>query len=497
MNLPFREAVKDPAKFIRWRFGSVDSAEQPPIVLEQLPACGNCHSFSADGSVMGMDVDYANDKGSYAIARVQERMVLDNNSIISWADFQAEDHRKTFGLLSQVSPDGRYVVSTVKDLSVFRPVDNLTFSQLFFPVRGILCVYDRQTGHFQELPGADDEANVQSNATWSPDGKYIVFARTKALEVPKARANELGLTRMDEMPDFVKQNKGFRFDLYRIPFNEGRGGVAQPLAGASHNGRSNYFARYSPDGKWIVFCQANSYMLLQPDSELFIIPAAGGEARRLAGNRKLMNSWHSWSPNSRWLVFSSKVFTPYTQLFLTHIDASGESSPPVLLSHFTSANMAANIPEFVNASADRIAQIDDAFAEDLHYVRKGDQHAMRGEDELAVQYFRQALEVNPQCAEAYRLWGVLLMSQGKTAEAEAKIRQSIELENYSHYSYWNLAKVLAIQNRNNEALQAFQRAIYLNPKYAPIRRDFASFLLRHGRAELAREQMLIASQLGD
>ena len=40
------------------------------------------------------------------------------------------------------------------------------------------------------------------------------------------------------------------------------------------------FAKFSPDGKWIVFCRARSFMLLQPDSELYIIPAAGGEARR-------------------------------------------------------------------------------------------------------------------------------------------------------------------------------------------------------------------------
>ena len=38
---------------------------------------------------------------------------------------------------------------------------------------------------------------------------------------------------------------------------------------------SNYFAKYSPDGNWIVFCKAKSFMLLQPDSELYIIPAAG------------------------------------------------------------------------------------------------------------------------------------------------------------------------------------------------------------------------------
>lgn len=70
---------------------------------------------------------------------------------------------------------------------------------------------------------------------------------------------------------------------------------------------SNYFARFSPDGKWIVFCKAKSFMLLQPDSELYIVPAQGGEARRLRCNTSRMNSWHSWSRNGKWLVFSSKA----------------------------------------------------------------------------------------------------------------------------------------------------------------------------------------------
>ncbi|NIM70663.1 MAG: hypothetical protein GTO48_09490, partial [Xanthomonadales bacterium] len=47
------------------------------------------------------------------------------------------------------------------------------------------------------------------------------------------------------------------------------------MPGASHNGMSNYFPRFSPDGKWLVFCQSDSFMLLQPDSTLYIVPSTG------------------------------------------------------------------------------------------------------------------------------------------------------------------------------------------------------------------------------
>jgi hypothetical protein len=281
VNLPFKDAVKDPSK-IRWRFGPVSSKKQPPIVLDHLPVCGNCHSFSADGSVLGMDVDYANDKGSYAIAPVSEKIVLDDKKIITWDDYKKEDKQPTFGLLSQVSPSGRYVVSTVKDRSVFVPRPDLSYSQLFFPVKGILVVYDRQTETFSSLPGADDPQYVQSNPAWSPDEKYIVFARSEAYELEGA-GNRALLTE-DECAEFLREGKTFLFDLYRVPFNDGKGGTPEPLTGASTNNMSNFFPKYSPDGKWIVFCKAKSFMLLQPDSELYIMPASGGEARRLACN---------------------------------------------------------------------------------------------------------------------------------------------------------------------------------------------------------------------
>ena len=85
---------------------------------------------------------------------------------------------------------------------------------------------------------------------------------------------------------------------------------------------------------------------MRPDGKLYIVSAEGGVARRMTCNTSLMNSWHSFSPNGRWLVFSSKSRSPYTQLFLTHIDANGKDSPTILIENSTAANRAANIAEF-------------------------------------------------------------------------------------------------------------------------------------------------------
>jgi Flp pilus assembly protein TadD len=522
--LPFITAVQDPSR-IRWRFGSVDSETAPPIVLEDLPVCGNCHSFSGDGSVLGLDVDYGNDKGAYAILPVSGQMVLNDEKIITWSDYKRGDGEATFGLLSQVSPDGRYVISTVKDRAVFVATPDIWYSQLFFPIKGILVVYDTRTGSFKPLPGADDPEYVQSNPTWSPDGKWVVFARTKAYRKDSIEKATSVLLSEKDVPEFVEDKEPFKFDLYRVPFNDGRGGEAEPIEGASHNGKSNYFAKFSPDGKWIVFCKAENYMLLMPDSELFIIPAGGGEARRLRANTPRMNSWHSWSSNGRWLVFSSKANTAYTQLFLTHIDEDGESTPPVVLERFTGTDRAANIPEFVPLPAGAIARIKEQFLDAYSFLRAGMANERTGNYPAAVKAYERGLAVEPGNVELLNSLGFALFQQGKSREAVAALEKAVAADPKHWKSHNNLALaaidigelevaeahfrdslaikpqpaiyndlgfVLERQGLAEEAARAYRKAIELDPELASAHYNLGSSLARSGKFAEAERQLRAA-----
>ena len=342
---------------IRWRLRDIQQPESH-TVLANMPTCGNCHSFSADGKKLGMDIDGpANDKGLYAMVPVAKHMTIGSKDLVQW-NTDGRVGQTRVGFMSQVSPDGRYVLSTFAGPQ-YRLLDTFyvtnfmdyRFLQVFYPTRGILEWYDSATGLRQPLPGADDPALVQTDGVWSRDGKWIVFARAQARaprergQGPAMRANDANETQI-------------QYDLYRIPFHEGKGGTAERIVGASGNGTSNTFPKISPDGKWIVFVECGNGQLMRPDSQLYIVPFAGGEARRMRANTSRMNSWHSFSPNGRWMVFASKARSAYTQMYLTHIDAEGNDSPAIIVDNATAANRAINLPEFVNIAGDGIEQIE-------------------------------------------------------------------------------------------------------------------------------------------
>src|ERR1017187_5485457 len=55
------------------------------------------------------------------------------------------------------------------------------------------------------------------------------------------------------------------------------------------------------------------------------------------------------------LFFEKQV--AFTQMYLTHLDAGGKNSPPILIENSTASNRAVNIPEFLNVAPDGLRRI--------------------------------------------------------------------------------------------------------------------------------------------
>lgn len=530
--LPFSYALNN-LKTIRWRVGDISSENLAPIVMDSLHVCANCHSFSADGSTLGMDVDAHSDKDAYGITDIHKETVL--YKMLHWSEFQ--DGKPTYGLLANISPQGRYIAATLKDNEFFITRPDLAYSQLFFPIKGIIVICDRKNESYFALPGASDTNYVQSNPSWNPEGTELLFARAPAIPSRESGfhdAFDKDTALFNKLADeFVFEGRGFKYDVYRVPFKDGKGGEAQPLPGASNNGKSNYFARISPDGKWIVFTQAKNFMLLQPDSKLHIMPAEGGEPRLMACNNSNMNSWHSWSPNGRWLVFSSKERGPYTKLYLTHIDENGMDSPPVCLENMCPDGRATNIPEFVNIKPDGLKLIEPKFLEQDYFLyQNGVNKIETGDLHGAYKDFSKAMELDPDNFKLYGSRGYVLMELGRYGEAledlEKGVRfnpgdykifnlrgfarlgtgdtigaykdftRSTEINPYNAESFNSKGYVLNMMGRYSESVREFDKAIELRPKYpeAYYERGVAKMNLEKFESALADFQKAAAQMPG-
>ena len=415
---------------------------------------------------------------------------------------------KRFGFMSQVSPDGRYVVTSIAPPNLAHTTANsvpgfapglsdrlyntnypdIPFNQVFYPTRGILAWYDKQEQKLRPLPGADDPRFVQTSAFWSPDGKYLVFSRAPARDpylpgAPKAEhANDPNETQI-------------QYDLYKIPFNQGRGGKAEPVVGAAANGMSNNFPKVSPDGRWIVWVENKNGLLMRPDSRLFIVSFAGGKARRMNCNTSLMNSWHTFSPNGRWLAFSSKARSPYTQLMLTHIDANGNDSPAIIVDNTTAANRAVNIPEFVNVPPGGLATIDPQAMEFYRLVDDAYKLMQNNRIPEAIATLRNALQRDPDDAMAHYNLGTLLSGTSQERDAKDEYQKASDLSPENTLFLERLAVSLFLNGDPHGAILRLQKAVELMPKSPELRFNLGYFLEAQGEFAAALEPLQKAVEL--
>jgi hypothetical protein len=202
----------------------------------------------------------------------------------------------------------------------------------------VVVLSDTGTLHWVEVDGVASgtlartgDANKATEPTFSHDGKNVVYVSATAIIDG----------RLDTGPA----------DLLTVPYQNGAGGAAKPLPGASDASFTEYYPAFSPDDAFLAFSRVpgSESAYSDPDAEVYLVPfnrGAGRTAIRLQANDAaacqttlvspgLTNDWPKWSPQATsangktyyWLTFSSKrTSSGNAQLYVTAVvvDAAGQ-----------------------------------------------------------------------------------------------------------------------------------------------------------------------------
>lgn len=242
-------------------------------------------------------------------------------------------------------PSGRYVAFSVNKTNQNFFSHNENRIEVYDSASDVV-VYDVDKHEIFWSPLTRSKDSFETFPTFSPDGRSLYFCSAKAVS---------------PMPQEYSKAK---YSLCRIDFHPedaSFGERVDTLYNGARNGKSVSFPRISPDGKFLIFTlqEYGNFSIWHKDANLWTANLQTGEIHPLdAVNSEDVDSYHSWSGNSRWLVFSSRrIDGLYTRPFFCHIDGNGQASKPFLLpqknplEYYSSQMNSYNIPELMERKA--------------------------------------------------------------------------------------------------------------------------------------------------
>ncbi|MBN1803709.1 MAG: PD40 domain-containing protein [Sedimentisphaerales bacterium] len=190
---------------------------------------------------------------------------------------------------------------------------------------------------------------LETYPTWSADGRYLYFCSAP-------------LTWSDKtvVPESYNQVK---YDLVRVGYDIDRDqwGRLETVLSAGDTGLSILLPRISPDGRRLLFCMCDygCFPVYRQSSDLYMMDLEAAkqtgkyEYKRLDINSGESESWHSFSSNSRWIVFSSKRDSGvFTRTYIAYMDKDGKVHKPIRLpqkdpAYYESCLWTYSVPELV------------------------------------------------------------------------------------------------------------------------------------------------------
>lgn len=286
--------------------------------------CMNCHAFAAgDPSTMVLHVRATPAGG----------MMLVRGGTITRVDTRSRFNPTPAKYIS-VHPGRRLAAFAESELVLFD--HTIGESSDVFDAGSNLAIYRFDTHTVSTTPALCDKARQETYPSWSPDGRHLYFSSAPALA--------------------PEQWKDIRYDLMRIAYDEAGDawGPLETVLSAAETGKSITHPRVSPDGRFLLFCMSDRgvFPIWQRDADLYLMDLANGARWRVEASSDEAESWHGWSSNGRWVVFSSRRRDGVlTKLYLTHVDREGRTSKPLILpqedpAFYNRFLLMYNLPEF-------------------------------------------------------------------------------------------------------------------------------------------------------
>lgn len=236
------------------------------------------------------------------------------------------------------------VYSTNKTAQIFHSVDANKIE--VFDTESDLIAYDVEKNEVTNIE--NDPTELECFPFWAPDGKTLYYCS----------AHFEYKDTIDHGKEFVTRTEEVKYNLYKKSFNPEtlQFGPRELVFAADSLDKSATLPRVSPDGRYLMFTLAKSgvFHIWHHDADLWMLNLQTGEVRCMEEiNSPDTESYHSWSSNGRWVVFSSRRYDGnYTRPFIAHIDKKGNGTKPFELpsadpDYHRQFLKCYNIPEFM------------------------------------------------------------------------------------------------------------------------------------------------------
>lgn len=208
-----------------------------------------------------------------------------------------------------------------------------------------LILYDVEKNEAVLIEGESDE--LETFPAWSPDGKELYYASATYIQKLPNRSQ-----------DVVVQYKDIKYNLYKRSFDSGTREFGPPeiVYDAAAEGKSATFPRISPDGRYLLFTLGDygTFHIWHKSSDLYIMDLSDNNVREFEeANSPDVESYHSWSSNGRWIVYSSRRDDgSYTRPYIIHFGENDKAGKPFILPEkdpdfYGRFLKSYNIPEFM------------------------------------------------------------------------------------------------------------------------------------------------------